>query len=259
MFDEMKRPLRYPTATVPWVRHRGTWPAMWSLAFHGLLLALILWNVARAAPPAPSAGLGVLAGGGGGGGGRQVTLIAVQPLQSAPAPQVATEPVPVPVEVPVVAREIRNITPQVAPVAIKPLARPLPLARVSGTGPGVQGGPGSGTGSGGGVGSGRGTGRGDGVGPGSGGDGGDIFPPVMRFTVLPPTEDRPEEVRGRSYQVVFTVGENGRVLDVEVSPQIADRTYRKKFIDAMRRYRFNPAVRADGTRVIGRAVQTITL
>lgn len=232
---------------------------VWSIGLHALVLVLVLWQVMPEPAPQDTVGLGIQRGGGGGGGGRQVTLVALQPLQSAPAPPVTTETVPAPVSVPVVVHHVREVTPQASPIALKTLQRPLPLARVSGTGPGVQGGPGAGTGSGGGIGSGRGTGQGDGVGPGSGGDGGDVFPPVMRFTVLPPTENRPEEVRGRSYQVIFTVGENGRVIDVEVSPQIADRTYRKKFLDAMRRYRFNPAVRADGTRVVGRAVQTITL
>jgi hypothetical protein len=51
----------------------------------------------------------------------------------------------------------------------------------------------------------------------------------------------------------------GRVRRVEVEPQIKDGSYRQKFLSLMYEYTFEPAHRADGTKVDGEAVITITL
>ena len=255
-----ERQRRHPTATVPWVRHRPGWSLALSVLAHAVLLVLILRGATAVLDDGTDAGPGQGRGGGGGGGGRTVTYIAMQappavaaaPIEHVPppvtAPQLPTRPV------------VRTIsTPVTTPVSVRLLARPLPMAKVEGSGVGLSGGPGSGTGTGGGVGSGTGTGEGSGEGPGQGGDGGAFFPPSVRFTALPPADNRPESVVGKSFLVYFDVNVRGRVVRVRVEPEIPDPGYRKKFLEAMRRYRFNPAVRRDGTAIPGRAVVTITL
>jgi hypothetical protein len=66
-------------------------------------------------------------------------------------------------------------------------------------------------------------------------------------------------VRGKSFQVRFWVDPLGKVTRVEVSPEIPDAEYRKKFLALMYEYTFEPARRPDGTPVAGTAVLTITL
>jgi TonB family protein len=66
-------------------------------------------------------------------------------------------------------------------------------------------------------------------------------------------------VQGRTFTVHFTVGVNGRVIGVDVEPQIGDATYRKKFLDVMRRFRFRPATGPAGDPIQGEAVLVFTL
>jgi len=205
--------------------------------------------------------LSPLGGGGGGGGGEQITYVTLMPRQAA-APSVENPVQPPPV-VPRVTRklpppQIREIKPQIAPRAIETQLTPMPAARAPGSGPGLRGGPGAGTGTGGGIGSGQGTGVGSGVGPGIGGENGDILPPSVRYTFLPP-QPVPEALKGRSFQVLFRVDSTGNVQGVDLEPIIEDASYRRKFLAAMRRFRFNPATRRDGTAVPGQAVIGFTL
>ena len=85
------------------------------------------------------------------------------------------------------------------------------------------------------------------------------FRPRCGSAHLPPMENRPSSLRGRSFRVLFTVDPQGRVMEVRTEPRIDESGYRRKFLDAMKRYRFNPAKRRDGTAVIGLATVTVTL
>ncbi len=229
-----------------------------SAVLHLLILLLIIWrpgfdsNVERAA-----GGFG-LPGGGGGGGAPRINLILLPSYQSSTR-QVAvsaTEPV-VPVEA---------FQPEIVPIS-----RPLVLAQVTprrelvavlvrGVGDGVRRAVGSGTGAGGGVGSGRGTGRGADEGPGTGGrgGGGDAFPPKLIEMLVPPT-DRPDAVKGRSFELRFRVDVNGRVTHVSVEPAIGDAQYHERFIRTMYDFFFEPATDDEGIPIPGEAVITITL
>jgi len=66
--------------------------------------------------------------------------------------------------------------------------------------------------------------------------------------ILPP-EDTPKDIRGMDFRVTFWVGVDGRVTRVDVDPEIRDRGYARKFLEAMQKYQFRPARSADGTAV----------
>jgi hypothetical protein len=55
------------------------------------------------------------------------------------------------------------------------------------------------------------------------------------------------------------VDQSGKVTRVEISPEIPDAEYRRKFLALLYQYTFEPARRPDGTPVAGQAVLTITL
>lgn len=197
------------------------------------------------------------AGGGGGGGASRVTYVDLVYYQQPAAPkeeeQKSVEDLVIPdvivaqAELPVdsVRFEIKRDT--------TPIGGP-----VLGEGPGIGGGKGAGTGTGGGVGSGRGTGIGSGVGPGTGGGGGDIFPPAPRYTILPP-QPRPKSVQGRTFQAKITVGPDGRVLDVQIRPEIRDADYRRRLTAQLYEWAFAPAMTREGMPVKGETIITLTL
>jgi len=95
------------------------------------------------------------------------------------------------------------------------------------------------------------------LGPG-GGDGGRLMAPVPRRMVIPPP-DPPKSLRGREVRVTFVVDAEGLVSRVSIEPEIQDREYRDRLLDAMRHYRFTPARNPDGTPVPGTYVVTVTL
>jgi len=257
-----RKPARivFPRARLPEPEHSYRRPFVISFVLHAVGLGVFIWLSWTRSVNVPATGLGdEPPGGGGGGGGPQVTYVALPPYLASPraetVPETPVEEVP-----PVVVTQPHHVIPITAPLEIRvSSSQVLPPAKAVGRRPGVNGGVGEGTGTGGGVGSGTGTGRGSGVGPGTGGDGGDILPPSVRFSALPPIENRPQSLRGRSFLVLFTVDEKGRVMEVTTQPEIGDGDYRKRFLDAMRRYRFNPATRRDGTTVAGHATVTVTL
>ncbi len=255
----MRRPHRLPRVTVPKTGEAYRRPFVWSTAVHALLIVALLWQGDRLLDRGPAAGDPGPTGGGGGGGGPRVTYVALQPPPS-PA-TTATRPVEVPVTpqpVPLPVPEVREIPTRLRPIAPPTVIRATTIVRRLGQGPGTGGGPGAGTGSGGGIGSGRGTGIGAGVGPGSGGQGGDVFPPTVRYTFLPPLP-RPSALQGKTFHVRFVVDIEGRVVEVGVEPDMRDAGYRRKFLDVMRRFRFRPATLADGTSVTGETVLSFTL
>ncbi|MBI4501071.1 MAG: TonB family protein, partial [Gemmatimonadetes bacterium] len=96
------------------------------------------------------------------------------------------------------------------------------------------------------------------TGRGIGGEGGDVFPPTPRYTILPPLP-QPASMRGRTLRVHFWVNAQGKVTRVQVDPEIKDASYRQQFLAMMREYTFNPAKRLDGTTVEGDLVMPITL
>jgi outer membrane biosynthesis protein TonB len=235
-----------------------------SLAFHAVLLALVIVQGERLWQRTPSPGapaLFLFQGGGGGGGGNRETYITlpstprVAPEPPPPAPPVEAPPevVPPPVEQP-------EITPPLpVPVDSTPavtLVDTGTAAPSSGTGPGQ--GDGTGGGAGGGRGSGSGPGSGEGNGPGRGGGGGVVRPPELRDLAFP-FETPPKALRGASLDVTFWVKVDGRVERYEVRPAITDRDYARKFDEVIRAFRFTPARAPDGSRIAGTTRVTFTL
>lgn len=229
-----------------------------SAVLHLLILLLIVWRPGSDANADRAAGGFGLPGGGGGRGAPRINLILLPSYQSSTREVAvsATEPV-APVEA---------FHPEIVPIS-RPLAqiqltprRELAAVLVRGVGDGVRRAVGLGTGAGGGVGSGRGTGRGaaEGPGTGEGGGGGDAFPPKLIEMLVPPT-DRPDAVKGRSFELRFWVDENGRVTHVSVEPAIGDAQYHERFIRTMYDFFFEPATDAEGMPIPGETVITITL
>ncbi len=197
------------------------------------------------------------AGGGGGGGGPRVTYITLPayqpPARATERERAETRPEDLVIPTPTVA-QVDIVQPEFEiPQTVTDAGAP-----VLGRGPGIGGGPGAGTGTGGGIGSGRGTGVGSGVGPGSGGDGGEIFPPAPRYTILPP-QPRPKSVQGKTFYAKFTISPEGRVVEVEVVPQIRDGDYRRRLMAQLYEWAFAPAVTREGVPVQGETVVTFTL
>jgi hypothetical protein len=119
---------------------------------------------------------------------------------------------------------------------------------------------GTGAGTGGGTGGGVGPGTGPGTGPdvGGGGAGGAGTGPQQKRWVIPP-ENSPKELRGKAIRVTFWVDAAGKVQKVELDPEIRDRGYAKKFLEAMMNYEFRPARGPDGLPMPGKTEITITL
>ena len=253
----MRRRPRIPQARFPEPPRWSGRSYVVSVVLHIFLIGALIWGQTTIPENIIDTGFPGLAGGGGGGGGPEITFVALAPPPSAPAavPRETSLRIEMPLPVPRV-EEITQHVPRVTADLPKNI-RPIQYARTIGAGAGTGGGRGAGTGSGGGIGSGQGTGIGSGVGPGSGGDR-VVFPPQVRYTYLPP-EPRPSSVRGLKVEIRFAVDPQGNVADVEVTPQIPDGGYRKKFIDTMLRFRFKPAHLSDGTTVAGTTILSYTL
>lgn len=232
---------RLPHVRIPRADRPHGWSVAGSLFLHALLIFLVI-AVQRAVPPQVSRRPGITGDPGGGGGIRFIRIDESPAAASAAAP--VPDPVPAPVPLPV------PVTPP-----LRKLDIPLPTGTVEAAGAGSAGTAG---GSGGGAGGGAGTGLGTDSGPGQGGEGGDIFPPRPKYTILPPLP-QPSSVRGKTFRVHFWVDADGRVTRVDVQPQIRDAAYRQQFLALMRDYTFEPAHRLDGTRVAGETDITLTL
>jgi hypothetical protein len=59
--------------------------------------------------------------------------------------------------------------------------------------------------------------------------------------------------------VEFWVDASGRVTRVDVRPEIEDADYRRRFLDRMRQFQFNPARTLEGQPVNGRLIIRIAL
>jgi hypothetical protein len=218
--------------------------ALASLLFHALIILLLAYpatQFVRLRDPGdnPYSGSG---GGGGGGGGSDALAYISLPAFRPPPP--VEEPIVTPVETPPV-----PVVPEPAPVDS---VDPSTLASVDSSaqaGNGTQGAPapGSGGGTGGGTGPGDGPGTGPGSGPGSGGMGSEQ-PPRLRQVILPP-ENAPHELRGKTITINFSIRANGRVEQVEFSPQIRNRDYANKFRERLLAYAFVPARSAAGVPI----------
>jgi protein TonB len=257
-----RRPVPVPTFHVEPPREKRPWGWLaLSVSIHAVLIGAAVWDFSNGpetfwdvdmrTPGGPGP-----AGGGGGGGGPRVTYVDITYY----TPPRQREETPTPVEElvipdPTIARvDVPIDTVRfVIPTDTTPIG-----ALVLGEGPGTGGGPGAGTGTGGGVGSGRGTGVGPGTGPGTGGGGGEIFPPAPRYTILPP-QPRPKSVQGRTYQAKITVAPDGRVVDVQIRPEIRDPDYRRRLVAQLFQWAFAPAMTREGTPVRGETIITLTL
>jgi len=260
--DPKRRPYRPPIG-VP-VRAQRSWPGLLAaVAFHALIIALLI--VPFASPALRDAlfgagGVGPAGGGGGksGSGGKikqerlQYVRVAPAPLPPpVPVPNVMPTPVPPP---PVPPPDVKPPSPTPAP---QPSAAPAAGSGAgSGTGSGADAGAGSGVGTGGGTGSGTGTGQGSSVGAGTGGGPGSIYPPAPTELFLPPLPV-PSKARG-TIVVVFDVDSTGRVVDLDFTPT-RDGTYNRKLREALVAMRFRPATTAQGQPVRARTEITYSL
>ena len=76
-----------------------------------------------------------------------------------------------------------------------------------------------------------------------------------RWAIAPPA-GAPRNVRGRRYEVRFWVAADGQVTRIEVTPEIENESYRRKFIERMMATQFIPAT-SDGQPID--FVTTITI
>ena len=221
------------------------WGVVGSVLVHVVLIALIIGRQVADDAANRSRAPGLPGRRGGGGGAERIVRLDLpifqQPPKTVPQP-VRTVDVPVPPLQPI-------------PLKIEKLDLPRQTGTVLSRVDVVAG---AGPGQGGGVGAGLGRGAGADSGQGTGGEGGDLFPPRARYSILPPLP-QPSSVRGRSFRVHFWVSAQGKVTRVRVDPDIKDAAYRQQFLAMMYEYEFEPARRLDGTRVDGEAVITITL
>jgi protein TonB len=249
----MSRARRVPSVRLPRTRERfGSGVAVSALVHGGLVLALVL-GAASAREVLWRVGGPGAAGGGGGGSRRVVRFVELSSLaadQSAAPQAPQQEDVPT-VQLTLPQPDLETVSPEMPSLSLTTITRPVVEVGERGAGRGV------GSGTGGGIGSGQGAGVGAGTGPGAGGGGGAAFPPEPRFIIVP--ADRPESVRGKQFDVHFWVDDRGWVTRVEVDPPIDDAGYRRKFLDQMFQFQFNPARTTDGRPVSGHVVIPITL
>ena len=257
----MNRPVRAPTFRMEPRREKRPWGWLaLSTALHVLVIGALIWDFASPdaftdvdmrTPGGPGP-----AGGGGGGGSPRITYVDITYYRPARQREETTPPVEeMVIPTPVIARV--EIPVDTVRFEVRSDTTPI-LGSVLGDGPGTGGGLGAGTGTGGGIGSGRGTGVGSGVGPGTGGGGGEIFPPAPRYTILPP-QPRPKSVQGKTFQARITVGPDGRVLDVQIRPEIRDADYRRRLVSQLYEWAFAPAMTREGLAVKGETIITLTL
>lgn len=226
-----------------------------SAALHALLLLAIFtpWLRRYHILSAEGSGLPGRGGGGGGSGEQYIALPALRPTPPAPA-----TPVPV-VEPPVVPPPVVTPTeippPTPAPDSVPPPAAP---STTQGGGTGAGQGPGQGGGAGGGTGGGTGTGIGAGAGPGTGGSERGT-PPQLRGLLIPPYDNTPRALRGKTIVVRFFVSSTGVVDRVETVPEISDARFRRQFEEVMKGYRFRPARDSVGLPIAGMASTEVTL
>ncbi len=242
-----------------------------SVGVHALVVVLIVSTFAMLGassdeaiePPAPVHLVYLMMpgpGGGGGGGGVKIPLPTRRAARQAPVikkvstplpeikppappPEPKVEPPPVPPPPPVVQAPV--VSTPADPVEVKgqpaPVVKPQPADQGSGTGGGSGTGAGQGVGAGAGSGIGEGSGGGEGGGPYRGGAG--IEPPsLLREVKASYTDDARR--RGIEGEVLLeiVVRRDGSVGDVHVRRGL-ERGLDQRAIDAVRQWRFSPAMR----------------
>lgn len=244
----MPRPYRrvLPTASVPRFKPKRRGGATFALALHVAIIGLLVYErVPDGFENADGAGGPGARGGGGGGGSGSVTFVqmpAYRPPSSELTFRVETDDAVEQVEPEIV---IQPTLSRSSRTTRDPNRTPT---RNIGAGRGLSSGEGRGPGSGGGTGSGEGTGTGSDRGPGTGGGGSGIFPPSPRNISLPP-QPTPDGVKGKSFNVRFSVDEAGVVTNVSISPRVEESEYRQRWMRQLRDFIFNPATSADGTPI----------
>jgi protein TonB len=259
----MPKAPRFPTLQLERRRERGSW--RWfsgsALAHALLIIALVVdWSrtpafTADVRTPGDDGPLG----GGGGGGAERISYVQLPAWDPPPAEVTPPPQRPEDLVFPTPDIEPVNIQIDMPRFEIPRVALPEHGASVLGRGAGTGGGPGAGTGTGGGIGSGTGTGMGSHTGPGTGGEGGNVFPPALRYLVLPMDPNKPNAVKGKEFRVLLVVSADGRVESVEIQPDIRDRAYRRKVLDMVYMWSFAPAHTREGVRVRAEVVVTFVL
>jgi hypothetical protein len=242
-------PHRLPHVRIPQTDRPYRWPVVMSFTLQALLIFfLVRQEIVRRLEENDSKAPGLAGQRGGGGGEIRIALDEYQPPAAAKAPAVVTEQPPVPPPVVLPKPDIRMQKVEV-PVQTGTVTSTVDMSGLTGQGPGKGGGIGTGVGPGAGADSGKGT----------GGEGGDVFPPKPQYAIVPPFDNRPASVKGRSFAVHFWINAAGRVTKVQLEPEITDRAYRREFLDRMQQYAFVPAHRLDGTPVASEMTITIEL
>ena len=262
----IQRPPYRPPVGIPAGRENRRLGLSVSVAFHTLLVLVLLvpFTTQVVAPILQGGGGPGPAGGGGGGRGgtggatapktsERLSFIQVAPETPRPLPALVKPPPqvtpPKPVEIPKPVPRPPITQPKVDTAATKSQQPTPDVAATNGTGggTGTDGTNGSGPGSGGGVGTGVGTGRGSGAGPGTGGGTQANYPPQPREILLQPMPIPP---RLREFCIIaeFDVDETGRVVDFKFT-DTKDGGYNRKLRDVLRETRFRAGSRPDGTPV----------
>lgn len=244
-------------ASLPGNDRRNRLAPVLSFALHALLIYLAIRVTTAVAMPAHSPlgdAIQMVLGGGGGGGGQSGA--AFQKSAKPPPPVVPPPPPVVPPPPPPPPPVVTPTTVAPPPVIAVPppaAANPGDATPTTGNGTGSGRGTGVGVGQGSGEGAGTGSGKGGGTGGGNGG-----FPPYNTRMIIPPT-NVPKELRGMPITVKFSIDSTGVVTDLVVTPPIQNRSYAKRFDDAMRGYRFTPAKSPAGQNVAGIFTMQLTL
>lgn len=258
-------PRRLPATRLPVSREdRRGWSVV-SVGVHLLIVFLLVGGVALHTAdvkeiPQGAGGPGPAGGGGGGrrGTGDESPVHFIRVAAAAPAPAVTPPPVvtptpPKPQPKPVV-QEVAIKPPEITPpVQQEPkldapkVADPSAAQAGTGGGTGKDGSSGNGPGSGGGNGSGIGTGRGSGTGPGTGGGTQANYPPSPTEMFIPPLP-MPDRVRGFHLIAEFDVDSTGKVLDFKFTPT-KDGGYNRQLDDILKRFKFKPGTKPDGTPI----------
>jgi hypothetical protein len=79
---------------------------------------------------------------------------------------------------------------------------------------------------------------------------------MQRFV---PFGDAPKELKGHKISVTFWLDSAGNVKRVNITPEIPDRGFAKKFLETLESFRFHPARGLDGFPIASTFTIEITL
>jgi hypothetical protein len=84
-------------------------------------------------------------------------------------------------------------------------------------------------------------------------------PPRPKQEILPPIDGVPKELRGQMITVTYTIASDGRIERVEITPDIRDKGFAKKFRERMEQYQFRPGLSPEGAPVASTVTYTVQI